>query len=243
MPTCTPKNSACSISGSGPSGNCSGSESSACDPICESATCIETYSGPYSHRHQVTFCRCGRYVLPPNLLNALNVDSTFGGIYTSIAGGLGATGGQYCPDSQDPFSFGSTAMDQITTDIEVLVNVRAESGVVIDVHELSSFADGLYKVQVKGLAAPPYAYPNTTPVKTPHADFPHSLGNTKARPAKPRVTVINKSVFPAYITAGPEDCDNRKFEGVSNQIGTRAGERMCLEYDPVVKTWLVLDHY
>jgi hypothetical protein len=251
--TCAPKNSNCSISGSGPSGNCSGSASSAqSDPLCTVKVCPDTFSGPYVDKSQITVSNCGKYVVPAVLLNAEVRNNFINAATGTTANEFDATTNAFNVVSTDPLVFGGAGNNGINSEVEVVVPHCADSTVCVDLSELAFYADGIYKYQTKvptnslfavntivpghNAGAPTTIIDNHGVTALSLVDFPNSV-NSQRVIHKPRVTVVNRSVYPVYVASG-NAC--KSIENVSDQVGVRPRENLHLEYNPVDSQWNVV---
>jgi hypothetical protein len=153
-----------------------------------------------------------------------------------------------------PNEFG---MDAI---LDITVPKSADSGIVIDLTDITSFADGIYDawnpagataaevpailqpVTTHGAVQVPTNAANVTPA--PQSSFPmnSSLANESLSAGKllnkPRVNVYNRSSSSVYLSVGKLGVS---FETVSNQLGVRPNTKVSVDYNPQTKQWSILD--
>ncbi len=145
--------------------------------------------------------------------------------------------------------------------LDVCIPKTAESGIIVDLTDVTTFADSIYTswnpvtggtTDIPGVLQPTVGISGVSHPGTNSADVEPALGSSHPTDIglsgaalsachllnKPRVNIYNRSNCPAYLRVN--NCD-RSFEHVSNQMGVRPNTKVTVEYNPQHKVWCLLD--
>ena len=142
--------------------------------------------------------------------------------------------------------------------IDICIPKKSDSGVVIDLTDVTTFADSVYSTFNPAIAdgvglLQPFAGISTTAFPTAVANVTPAVDSTTPASAalsgatlsaakllnKPRVNIYNRSSCPAYLRVNK--CGGKLFEHVTDQLGVRPTTKVTVEYDPQHKVWTILD--
>ena len=115
--------------------------------------------------------------------------------------------------------------DDFVRELVLTVAPPADGNILFDLSQPTNVVDKVVAARVVAEARPD---PET---------WPAVLADAKRLPSL-RLRVYNRGAYTAYLTTVGVD-SGAKFEGVSKQIGVRAGESLVLTYSPVRKEWRV----
>lgn len=121
-----------------------------------------------------------------------------------------------------------TAVKYNTLNREAVMTVApsADGNILFDISQPTDFCDKVYAARVATAALPdPAVWPAVL------AEATYAVGTLRLR-------VYNRGAYTAYLTTA-NVASGAKFEGISKQIGVRAGESLVLTYSPVRKEWRV----
>ena len=124
----------------------------------------------------------------------------------------------------------AVAADYDTFDRELVLTVAppADGNILFDLSQPTNIVDKVVELRVAVDPAGTRPDPET---------WPAVLAEEKRLPSL-RLRVYNRGAYTAYLTTVGAT-SGAKFEGVSKQIGVRAGESLVLTYSPVRKEWRV----
>lgn len=222
------KSSNSSISGSAGSGNMSASSFGGNELLIVDNV-VEVRGMEYEHDVNFTVAQSGRYLVPAALVNyTTSQELTNANLSTGVKVEVKSV--------SNPLSFKTD--NGVDSRVIVTVPFEADGGVVLDLSQVTYYADGIYQMQTQTDGLTLAVFPGITPVGEkfdPNTQvFPKSLA-TERQLHLPYVQVVNKSNYPVYLHT-----DSGLFDDVSKQVGVRSLETSEFQYNPITKVWTLV---
>jgi hypothetical protein len=229
MPKCNPRNAsaACGLSGSfetsGDGFNFSGSSMSCRrKECCTDCKCVEYGTIGVAEERDLFICRCGTYKIHELFFTKeddyrVNTESELEAIEL----------GTY-PVSGD--------FVDLKYSLNIFVSDCVDGNILLDLNRVVDYVDATHKAHTGSLPGKKWPDPSEWP-SILNLDLAHDY-----RVGVARLNVFNRGPYTVYLTCKDAE-SGAKFEGVSAQIGCRAGEGLSLLYTPVAKKWIVKTSY